>query len=165
MGSNIAPESHIMQALGMLAHRVKIREISTVYLTQAEGRPEQEPYYNCVVEIETGLGPLELKEILKDIEEALGRVRGPDKFAPRTIDLDLIVYDSLRMSIDGVILPDPEIQNRSYLAEPLRELAPGLVLEGMGSVDELAAALRGKHEMEPLREYTGLLRRMLEYEH
>ena len=65
-----------------------------VYRTEPLGRPEQPRYYNCVVEIETGIARVELKQtLLRPIEDALGRTHTADKFASRTIDLDLIVYD------------------------------------------------------------------------
>jgi len=84
-----------------------------------------------VVEIETNFSPEELKyKVLRKIEKDLGRRRSRDKYASRTIDLDLILYDELIVKGDNFTLPDPQIAKRPYLAIPLYELNPALVLPG-----------------------------------
>ena len=165
IGSNINPAENVRKAIHRLALQVRVVGISTVYLTEAEGRPEQPPYYNCVVEIETEARPVELKhQVLRRIEEDLGRERGEDKYAPRPIDLDLIVYDDLVMETSGLTLPDPQILHRPFLAVPLHELAPELTLSGLNRrIEEVAAGLpRGS--MKPLESYTERLRRAIRHE-
>lgn len=159
IGSNIEPDHNVRAALQRLAAQTRIAAISMVYLTPALGRPEQPPYYNCVAEIETGAPPRELKRaLLLPIEDGLGRRRSADKFAPRTIDLDLIVYGDMVMDADGIRLPDPEILERPFLAVPLFELAPHLVLPGSRRpIAEVAASL-SPHGMPSLPEFTRLLR-------
>jgi 2-amino-4-hydroxy-6-hydroxymethyldihydropteridine diphosphokinase len=158
VGSNIEPERNVRQALRLLAELERVVAVSTVYRTQPLGRPEQEPYYNCVVEIDTRTLPLQLKlGVLRPIEAELGRVRGADKWAARTIDLDLLAYDELELHNDDLTLPDPDIATRPFLALALRELAPGLELPGLGSVARLAEALSSQG-MEALADYTELLR-------
>ncbi len=159
VGSNIDPEQNVRKAVGMLAREVGLTGISTVYLTEPLGRPEQEHYYNCVVEIDAGVPPLELKALLRRIEESLGRVRSADRFAPRTIDLDLILCDGLVMNTEGLVLPDPEITRRPFLAIPLSELAPEVVLPGSPAPVAKIAAGMVRSGMEPLRAYTRELRR------
>ncbi len=159
VGSNIEPEQNVRKAVGMLAQDVGLAGISTVYLNDPLGRPEQEHYYNCVVEIETETSPLELKALLRRIEEALGRVRSADRFAARTIDLDLILYGDLVMNTEGLVLPDPEIVTRPFLAIPLSELAPELVLPGSPAPLAKIAAGMKRDGMDPLRAYTCELRR------
>src|SRR5574340_163353 len=151
IGSNIEPAENVLAAIRSLARRARLNGISTVYLTQALGRPEQPPYYNCVVEIETEAPPAEVKyDLLRDIENSLGRQRTEDKYAPRTIDLDLIVYGDLMLDADGIKLPDPEILERPLLAIPLFELAPDLVLAGYGlRISKIAARLT-QDGMQPL---------------
>lgn len=155
IGSNIEPAANLRSAIRSLARRTRLVSISMVYLTEALDRPEQSPYYNCVVAIETAASPAEMKYgILRQIEIQLGRQRSPDKYAPRTIDLDLIVYGDLALDAAGLKLPDPDILERPFLAIPLFELAPDLVLAGYGlSVCEIAARLP-KDGMKPLQEYT-----------
>lgn len=163
VGSNIHPAKNVREAIHLLALRTRIVGISTVYQTEAEDRPEQPSYYNCLVEIVTEIPPIELKyEILRKIEEALGRERGADKYAPRTIDLDLIVYDDLVMETRELKLPDPQILSRPYVAIPLGELAPGLVLPGLGLGLEKAAEKLPRDQMEPLHRYTADLRKEME---
>jgi 2-amino-4-hydroxy-6-hydroxymethyldihydropteridine diphosphokinase len=162
MGSNIEPAENIRRALEFLCRHVRVTGISTVYLTPAEGRPEQPSYYNCVVEVETQTPPVELKyAVLRPIEESLGRKRTEDKFAARTIDLDIILYDDLIMKSDDLTLPDPQIRRRAFVALPLRELSPGLRLPGSGlSIAEIAASLP-QSAMKPLKDYTEILRKEL----
>ncbi len=159
IGSNIEPAENVRAAIRTLARKTKLVGISTVYLTGAIGHPEQSPYYNCVVEIETEVPPAEIKYgILRNIENGLGRERTEDKYAPRTIDLDLIAYGDLTMDAEGVRLPDPDILERPFLAIPLFELAPDMVLAGYGvRVSELAARLP-QDGMKPLKDYARLLK-------
>jgi 2-amino-4-hydroxy-6-hydroxymethyldihydropteridine diphosphokinase len=159
VGSNINPAENVRKAIGLLARQAKLMGISTVYRTAPLDRPEQPHYYNCVVEIETGIAPADLKQkLLRHIEEALGRVRVADKFASRTIDLDLIVYGDLTIDTDDIKLPDPQILERAFLALPLSELAPGLVLAGFNLSIRKAVAMIPPDGMEPLTDYTVLLR-------
>jgi len=133
VGSNIAPEENVITAIKLLADRVPVTAVSTVYLTEPLGPGNQAPYYNCVIAVETELAPMDFKRlVLREIESKLGRVRTSDKFAARTIDLDLILYDDFVMTGDELTLPDPQILQRPFLAAPLAELAPDLVLPGSG---------------------------------
>ena len=159
IGSNIDPAENVQAAIRSLAQKTHLVGISMVYCTDALGRPEQPPYYNCVVEIETEALPTEVKHgILRTIENNLGRKRTEDKYAPRTIDLDLIVYGDLTIDAEGIKLPDPEILERPFLAIPLFELAPDMVLAGYGlRIGEIAAKLP-QDGMKPLKDYVKLLR-------
>ena len=159
IGSNIEPEKNVRVAIRSLAQQTRVTGISTVYCTGALGRPEQPHYFNCVVEIETEAPPAEVKHgILRPIENRLGRKRSADKYAPRTIDLDLILYGDLVMDAEDIRLPDPEILQRPFLAIPLFELAPDLVLAGYNlPIAEIAARLP-QDGMRPLEDYTRLLR-------
>ncbi|MBI5437200.1 MAG: 2-amino-4-hydroxy-6-hydroxymethyldihydropteridine diphosphokinase [Nitrosomonadales bacterium] len=159
IGSNIEPAKNVRTAICSLAQQTRLVGISMVYCTDALDRPEQPPYFNCVVEIETEAPPVEIKHgMLRPIENSLGRKRTGDKYAPRTIDLDLIVYGDLAMDKEGIKLPDPEILERPFLAIPLFELAPDLVLAGYNQrIEEIAARLP-QDGMSPLEDYAKLLR-------
>ena len=161
-GSNISPEENVRAALLALARQEQIVAVSTIYRTEPEGRPDQPDFYNCVVEIKTDKTPEALKyQVLRRIEAGLGRQRTSDKFAPRTIDLDLMLYDDLVLDTDSLVLPDPEIASRAFLAVGLSELAPDLTLPGTNSrVAELAACLPHGN-MHPLEDYTAQIRRDL----
>jgi 2-amino-4-hydroxy-6-hydroxymethyldihydropteridine diphosphokinase len=160
IGSNIDPAENVQAAIRSLAQKTHLVGISMVYCTDAIDRPEQPPYYNCVVEIETEAPPAEVKHgILRTIENNPGRKRTEDKYAPRTIDLDLIVYGDLTIDAEGIKLPDPEILERPFLAIPLFELAPDMVLAGYGlRIGEIAAKLP-LDGMKPLKDYVKLLRK------
>ncbi len=160
IGSNIDAAVNVRAAVNELAQQTFVRRVSTVYRTQPIGRPEQSPFYNCVVEIDTEIPPLQMKfRMLRPIEEALGRRRSADKYAPRTIDLDLILYDDLVLHDGHLVLPDPEIANRFFLAVPLAELASDLTLPGTGlRISKLAAGFT-RSGARPLKAYTALLRR------
>ncbi len=165
VGSNIDPKSNIKKALRQLAEQVKIIGISTFYRTTPIERPEQQEFYNGVVEIQTELAPEELKDkILRWIEASVGRERGVDKYAPRPIDLDLIIYDNIVVTTEELVLPDPEINRRPFLAIPLHELAPELTLPGSGErIAELAEKFKDD-QMQPLVEFTRGLREEIEHE-
>ncbi|HAR62196.1 MAG: 2-amino-4-hydroxy-6-hydroxymethyldihydropteridine diphosphokinase [Candidatus Margulisiibacteriota bacterium] len=164
IGSNISPGKNVKSAIGMLSAKEHVVKISTVYRTEPEGHKNQPAYYNCVIEINTEKPPLQLKNsVLKPIEKSLGRERSADKYASRTIDLDLIIYDSLVLVTDKMTLPDPMIVCRSFLAIPLMELSPDLVLPGWNvPIDKVAGKL-SQANMEPLKEYTEQVRKEISH--
>jgi 2-amino-4-hydroxy-6-hydroxymethyldihydropteridine diphosphokinase len=160
VGSNIDPETHVKKALALLSSHVHILKISTFYRTEPEKHPEQAPYYNGVVEIETNLPPRLVKyEVLRMIEERLGRKREGDRFASRTIDLDLLLYDHLVVRTDELIIPDPEIVERPYLAIPLIELEPGMILPGSDKPLKSSFQRKPPEHLKPLKRFTEDLRK------
>jgi 2-amino-4-hydroxy-6-hydroxymethyldihydropteridine diphosphokinase len=160
VGANVEPAANVRRALAMLARRERLVSVSTVYRTAALGRPEQPDYYNCVVALDTETPPLVLqREVLREIEAALGRVRGPDRCAARPIDLDLLAYDDVLLHTEELTLPSPEIGERAFVALPLAELAPSLPLPA-GSAAEVGAGFTAAG-MVPLPDYTALLRQEL----
>jgi 2-amino-4-hydroxy-6-hydroxymethyldihydropteridine diphosphokinase len=162
IGSNIDPTVNVRAAVQALAESVRIARISTVYLSEAEGSLPQPRFYNCVVEVRTELQPAYLKfKVLRRIEAELGRCRTGDRYAPRTIDLDLILYDDVVLNTDGIVLPDPEIARRPFLAVPLSELDPDRVIPGtVASVSEIAGGL-AQSALQPLDSYTASLRELI----
>ncbi|OGS98841.1 MAG: 2-amino-4-hydroxy-6-hydroxymethyldihydropteridine diphosphokinase [Gallionellales bacterium RIFCSPLOWO2_12_FULL_59_22] len=159
VGSNIEPEKNVRAALRSLAQQTRVAGISMAYRTGALDRPQQPYYFNCVVEIETEASPTEVKHgILRPIENSLGRTRSADKYAPRTIDLDLILYGDLAMDAEEIRLPDPEILERPFIAIPVFELAPDLVLAGYNLPIREVATRMPQGGMQPLEDFTRLLR-------
>jgi 7,8-dihydro-6-hydroxymethylpterin-pyrophosphokinase len=91
---------------------------------------------------------------LRQIEAALGRSRSMDKYAARTIDLDLLLYGDSVISSDELTIPDPDILTRAFIAFPLYEIAPTLVLPGFGvPIREIVERL-ATEPMKPMHEYT-----------
>lgn len=131
IGSNVEPEKNIPAALERLAHRVEIIGLSNFYRTEPVGPPGQPPFVNGACAVHTPLGPHDLKRtVLREVEHAGGRERTADKYAPRTIDLDLLIHGALVLRDDELDLPDPEILDRPFLWLPLLELDPNLMLPG-----------------------------------
>ena len=161
VGSNVDAERNVADALELLGRRLRIVAVSNFYRTPALGPPGRPDFLNGVVEIETDLKPRELKRsILLEIEDALGRERGDDRNAPRTIDLDLVLYGRLVSDEAGFVLPAPEILERAFVALPLLELDQNLVLPGtISPLRELAAGLSSE-QMDPAELFNARLRRV-----
>lgn len=135
IGSNVEPMRNVPAAVEALAGRARLTALSTFYQTQAIGRPEQDDFVNGVARIETPMAPLEFKrEVLRDIERALGRQRDEDRYAPRTMDLDILLYDAVVASEPGLTLPDPDILERPFLIACLLELDPMLRMPDCGAL-------------------------------
>ena len=162
VGSNIAPEDNIREALRRLGQSSRLRSISTFYREPAIGRPDEPDFYNGVVAIDTDAPPEMLKwQVLRPIEAALGRQRGADRYASRTIDLDLILYGDSVLSGSELTLPDPDILTRPFIAIPLYEIAPDLVLPGLLAPIRQVAEQFVTGTMQPMNEYTRRLRNEL----
>ncbi len=129
VGSNIEPERNIADALTRLSKHVDITGISSFYKTSPLLRENQDDYLNGVWQISTSMLPEKLKYgVLRKIEKELHRNREPDKYASRTIDLDLLLYDNLVIQEDNLAIPDPDICKRPFIAFPLSELNSDLVM-------------------------------------
>jgi 2-amino-4-hydroxy-6-hydroxymethyldihydropteridine diphosphokinase len=115
--------------------------VSPYYLTapiDAEG-PD---YLNAVVRLDTELEPYALLLHLLDLELMLGRKRrGAKRNAPRSVDLDLLLYDELSLQSAPLTLPHPRMHRRAFVLRPLADLAPGLIVPGQGSVESLLAGV------------------------
>jgi 2-amino-4-hydroxy-6-hydroxymethyldihydropteridine diphosphokinase len=119
---------------------VRIVQWSPVYETDPVGKTDQPRFLNAVGELETGLSPADLVRELLSIEERLGRTRR-ERWGPREIDLDILLYDGLVQTGPEVTVPHPELEHRRFVLVPFRELDPDVVhpVSGM-TVGELAAA-------------------------
>lgn len=130
LGSNIDKERNIPAAVRLVGEAATLVGASTVYETSPVGAHDQPGYFNAVVLIETVLSPAELKDgLLTDVEQQLGRRRTADKFAPRTIDLDIVIYDNESFDYipaDGRPrhLPDSDLLRYPHTAVPVAELLP-----------------------------------------
>jgi 2-amino-4-hydroxy-6-hydroxymethyldihydropteridine diphosphokinase len=114
----------------------KLKACSNVYQNPAIASEPQPDYLNAAVLIETNLHPQVIREKLRQIESSLDRVRTADKYAPRTIDLDLCLYDDWVMNDTELVLPDQDVLVRPHLALSLSELQPEMHFPG--SEDTLA---------------------------
>lgn len=133
IGSNIEPERNITHALDLLARKTDLVAVSPFYRSAALERPEQPDFLNGVCSVATMLSARALKnEVLRAIETTLGRVRCADKYAARTLDLDILLYADKVCDEDDLKIPDPDIRTRPFVAVPLLALAPDAVLPDTG---------------------------------
>jgi len=122
--------------------RTKVVWYSSVYEADPYGVKEQPKFLNAVGELETELLPPELLRELKRIEQSAGR-KERERWGPREIDLDILVYDGFVYSDETVTVPHPELERRKFVLLPLREIAPDLVHPVSGlTVGELARQCR-----------------------
>ena len=143
IGSNLGDrEGHLSRALDLLAAEegIEIVAVSVLRETEPVGPVEQGPFLNGAVQVQTDLAPRELLERLLDVEQRLGRARA-ERFGPRTIDLDLLLYGDEVIDEPGLTLPHPRLHERRFALEPLAELAPDLFVPGRGQVSALLAKL------------------------
>ncbi len=133
IGSNVAKEANVPAAVARLAAApgITVLAVSSVLATPAvgaDGQPDGRPaYHNVGLRAATTLDLQEVRTLLRRIEEELGRVRGPDKFAPRTIDLDLAYYGDPQAAVTtgaGELPLDDSVLRYAHVAVPLAEVAP-----------------------------------------
>jgi 2-amino-4-hydroxy-6-hydroxymethyldihydropteridine diphosphokinase len=123
VGSNVDRESSIRGALSDLRSAYGALVLSPVYETEAVGF-DGDAFLNLVVGIETTESVGAINRRLRAIEDAHGRVRGENKFAPRTLDLDLLTFGDAAGAIDGYELPRDEILRYAFVLGPLADVAP-----------------------------------------
>jgi 2-amino-4-hydroxy-6-hydroxymethyldihydropteridine diphosphokinase len=153
LGSNLDnPRDQVLDALRELAleEGIQLLAQSSLFLSEPMGPQDQPEFINAVAVIETTLEPLVLLEVLQAIEKKHARKR-ERHWGPRTLDLDLLLYGEERISHPDLTVPHPGIPERSFVLLPLREVAPGLAIEGLGNVDELLQKL-GNPVLEVIRD-------------
>ena len=154
LGSNVDRERTLPLAVAGLASTGGLVAVSSAWETAAVGRPGQPPFFNAAALLATHLDPWRLKnDVLRPLEAALGRERSADRFAPRRIDLDIVLYDELVTRLpDGTSLPDPDLGRYLHLAVPLAELLPEACDPRTGErFGAVAARLLAAHTGEPPR--------------
>jgi 2-amino-4-hydroxy-6-hydroxymethyldihydropteridine diphosphokinase len=143
LGANIGPrEVTLLRAVDLLAESdgVDMVAVSQLRETEPVGIVDQPGFLNGVAQVRTSLSPRALLDLLLEIETSLGRVRG-ERWGPRTVDLDLLLYGREQIDEPGLRVPHPRLHERAFALEPLAELDPELDVPGLGRVSELLAAL------------------------
>lgn len=126
LGSNMGDRLDMLrQATRSLRdnQEIEILRISSLYETDPVGFTEQDPFLNMVVHLETDLAPLALLEVCQEIERKLERKREL-RWGPRTIDLDILLYDDERLETERLTVPHPRMHERAFVLIPLLELDP-----------------------------------------
>lgn len=143
LGSNLDdPKAQIqkaLQALENLPETCLLRH-SSLYRSAPVGPQDQPDYINAVALVETAFSPSPLLAELQRIEQAQGRVR-TKRWGPRTLDLDLLLFDDLQLQTSTLTLPHPEMHQRAFVLVPLLEIAPDILIPGKGAARALLAAL------------------------
>ena len=140
VGSNLGDrEQTIGRAVELLRQSdgVTVVSVSRLRETDPVGLEEQPLFLNGVVVIDTELEPRDLLSLLLEIERTLGRTREGPRYGPRTIDLDVLLYDELELDEPGLTIPHPRLHERRFALEPLAELDPDLIVPGLGPVRRL----------------------------
>jgi len=143
IGANLGPrEETLHRAVEVLgrAGGVEVVGVSDLRETDPVGVIDQPPFLNGAVAIETTLPARALLDLLLEIERSLGRVRG-ERWGPRIVDLDLLVYGNEVVDEPGLRVPHPRLHERRFALEPLADLRPELEIPGRGTVSALLAAL------------------------
>jgi 2-amino-4-hydroxy-6-hydroxymethyldihydropteridine diphosphokinase len=144
LGANLGPrEATLLRAVDLLAAEtgIEVVELSSFRETEPVGVTDQPTFVNGAVALDTTLRPRELLDTLLRVERELGRVRDGERWGPRTIDLDLLVYGDEVVDEPGLRVPHPRVHERRFALEPLAELEPGLEIPGRGAVSALLAEL------------------------
>lgn len=128
LGSNLGDRwAYLRQAVASLSDVVAV---SPVYETSPVGGPGgQGPYLNCVVELDTELGPRQLLEVARELEAAAQRER-KERWGPRTLDVDVLLVDDLTVDEPDLVVPHPRMWERRFVVAPLADLAPELAPAG-----------------------------------
>ncbi len=144
LGANLgAREATLRRALELLDGRedTTVVAISQLRETDPVGLLDQPRFLNGAVALDTELGPVELLAVLLEIERTLGRVRDGVRNGPRSIDLDLLLFDTETIGGPELTLPHPRLHERRFVLEPLADIDPELRVPGRGTVAELLASL------------------------
>ncbi|MGB5407444.1 MAG: 2-amino-4-hydroxy-6-hydroxymethyldihydropteridine diphosphokinase [Thiogranum sp.] len=139
LGSNLDnPESQVKTAIEALAglSQIRLQDRSSLYRSAPMGPQDQPDYVNAVVKLSTGLEPEALLDKLQGIERAQGRVR-TQRWGPRTLDLDILLYGQCVVATERLKIPHPGIAERSFVLYPLAEINGQLEIPGLGRVQSL----------------------------
>lgn len=140
LGSNLAePRQQLQNALSALTQTDGIShvECSPLYISDPLGPADQPRYVNAVARLMTTLAPLQLLDELQRIEQEQGRVRKEQRWGPRTLDLDILLYDQQRIDEPRLTVPHYHMQARAFVLYPLADLAPDLLLPDGQSLQTL----------------------------
>jgi 2-amino-4-hydroxy-6-hydroxymethyldihydropteridine diphosphokinase len=143
LGANLGPREETlgraMELLGQ-APGVDVVAVSELRETDPVGVVEQPRFLNGAVALETTLTARQLLDLLLDVERELGRVRA-ERWGPRVVDLDLLLYGDETLDEAGLRVPHPRLHERRFALEPLAELDPDLAIPGRGRVSEMLARI------------------------
>lgn len=145
LGSNLNdPRSQLVSARQALSNmsRIQVKAISGLYASKPMGPQDQPDYLNAVIAIKTDLEPLALLDKTQAIEQQHGRVRKAERWGPRTLDLDILLFGQQVLDFPRLCVPHYGLQVREFVILPLEEIAPSLVLPNGVHVAKLAKQIQ-----------------------
>ncbi|MCL4368828.1 MAG: 2-amino-4-hydroxy-6-hydroxymethyldihydropteridine diphosphokinase [Actinobacteria bacterium] len=154
LGSNVGDRTaNLRQAVGLVAATpgISIDQVGGLYETEPVGVKDQPWFLNTVVRISTDLSPHDLLAVAKRVEATVGRTP-TFRWGPREIDVDVLLYDEVRMSDATLTIPHPRIAERLFVLLPLRDVNPTWVDAAGVSIDDLIDHLRGTADIRPYPE-------------
>lgn len=135
LGSNVG-ERLLLLELGLKELRRLAEdgcaEVSPIYETSPWGGARQSPFLNCVARAKVALAPGDLLQAVKRIETAAGRAQDGERWGPRELDVDVLLYGAEIMEAEDITIPHPRITERRFVLQPLCDLAPDLVIPDKG---------------------------------
>lgn len=144
LGSNIEPrEDYLKRAIKLLKTQkeIKVEKVSSIYETVPVGYVNQDKFLNQVVKVSTSLSAIDLLDVCQSIERDLGREETFED-GPRTIDLDILLYNQEYRQLDRLKIPHPRLHERAFVLIPLNDVGPDRIIPTSGkSVAELVAGL------------------------
>ncbi|HVZ53232.1 MAG TPA: 2-amino-4-hydroxy-6-hydroxymethyldihydropteridine diphosphokinase [Pseudolabrys sp.] len=144
LGGNVGDSRAVLdRAIALMCDgkEVRLTARSSDYRTPPWGVTDQPPFVNLCIAVETSLSPQALLDRAQAVERALGRDRAREqRWGPRSADIDIIAYDDLTLSEDGLILPHPRLFERAFVLVPLAEIAPDRMIAGR-RIGEAAASI------------------------
>lgn len=148
LGSNLGDrEGNLVQALNLLGQQATIEQVSSIYETEPLGFAEQPWFLNAACCVSTALNPLALLSFVKEIEGKLGRSPSFPN-APRTIDIDILLYGDQVIQSGALTIPHPQLGERAFVLIPLAEIASEVVHRTMGkTIKELLAQTKDLHQV------------------
>lgn len=154
LGSNIEPKVEYLERANLLLganDAIQVIKTSSIYQTEPVGYTDQDVFLNQVVQIKTTLTPQELLKAIQNVEQELGRKRDI-RWGPRTIDLDILLYNHDNIESENLIIPHPRMTERAFVLVPFNELAGDVLIGGKSlTVKEALAKL-------PLSEVASVVR-------
>lgn len=166
IGSNIDERlQYLQEAIDMLAvlDNTSICAVSSIYITEPIGNTEQNRFYNGVILLETSLLPEELRRQCKTIEQELGRPDTYQRWSPRVIDLDILLYDNIYFHTETLSIPHPEMDHRKFVLIPLLDIANPVHPVKQQTIRQLLEYCNDRSVLIRIKEGLGIKKRRMTY--